>query len=98
MPGFEGTHLWQSTLADRGPDDSEADHRTRLRNSYLRFRNRAAVLAAEIPQDLREFTVHDASHLDALWETADLIAGSELSLSPCEAFVLGGAFPDCQDS
>jgi len=32
------------------------------------------------------------THLDALWEMADLIAGEEIQLTPTEAFVLGGAF------
>jgi hypothetical protein len=63
-----------------------------LRVAYHSFRERAALLAAEIPQDLREYTVHDASHLDALWELADLIAGQGVTLTPTEGFVLGGAF------
>jgi hypothetical protein len=66
--------------------------RARLRVAYHSFRERAALLAAEIPQDLREFTVHDATHLDALWELSDLISGPEISLTPTEGFVLGGAF------
>jgi Histidine kinase-, DNA gyrase B-, and HSP90-like ATPase len=38
-------------------------------------------------------TVHDISHLDALWEVADTIAGEDYSkhLNPAEAFVLGGS-------
>jgi hypothetical protein len=63
-----------------------------LRGAYYSFRKLAAILAAEIPQDLREYTVHDATHLDALWEHADLIGGPAVSLTPTEAFVLGGAF------
>ncbi|GID28888.1 hypothetical protein Abr02nite_38710 [Paractinoplanes brasiliensis] len=50
------------------------------------------LLAAEIPQDLREYTVHDAAHLDALWELADVIGGDLIELTPTEAYVLGGAF------
>jgi hypothetical protein len=49
-------------------------------------------LAAEIHRDLPEFTVHDITHLDALWEIADIVAGEQFSLTPPEAFVLGGAF------
>jgi len=65
MPaGYEHTRLWQDTLAQRkGDQDSTA--RDRLRGAYLSFLAQAAVLAAEIPQDLREYTVHDATHLDA---------------------------------
>jgi hypothetical protein len=50
------------------------------------------VLAAEIPQDVRNLTVHDITHIDALWETAEIIMGEAVSLTPTEAFVLGGAF------
>jgi len=50
------------------------------------------MIAAEIPQDLREFTVHDITHLDALWEMADLICAADSQINPVEAFVLGGSF------
>jgi hypothetical protein len=50
------------------------------------------MLAGEIARDLPDFTVHDITHIDALWEMAQLIAGSDFHLTPTEAFVLGGAF------
>jgi hypothetical protein len=37
-------------------------------------------------------TVHDITHLDALWAVADEIIGSDFYVSEAEAFVLGGAF------
>jgi Histidine kinase-, DNA gyrase B-, and HSP90-like ATPase len=89
--GYEDTRLWRTSLAEQ-PVDPNRQERARLRNAYYSFRERAAILAAEIPQDLGEYTVHDATHLDALWELADLIAGVEVALTPTEAFVLGGAF------
>jgi Histidine kinase-, DNA gyrase B-, and HSP90-like ATPase len=45
-----------------------------------------------IAKDLPDFTVHDITHSDALWEYADLIAGKTYPLNPCEGFVLGCAF------
>jgi hypothetical protein len=36
-------------------------------------------------------TIHDETHLDALWETADLISGHGYPLNPLEGFVFGGA-------
>jgi hypothetical protein len=39
-----------------------------------------------------EYTVHDITHIDALWETADLITKEDFELTPTEAFVLGGTF------
>ncbi|MGW3415682.1 HD domain-containing protein [Streptomyces sp. NPDC000888] len=55
------------------------------------MRVRAKDLASEISRDLPEFTQHDVSHLDALWELADLVAGPELALNPAEGFVLGAS-------
>ena len=92
MPsGYDDTRLWCSSLGGQRNDPDEKA-RGNLRNAYFNLRERAAILAAEIPQDLREYTVHDATHLDALWELADDIGGQDISLTPTEAFVLGGAF------
>lgn len=92
MVTFEGTVLWNRTLAPQTGQDEFREERERLRTAYLSFRERAALLAAEIARDLPDFTVHDIAHLDALWHLADLIAGPEYPLTPTEAFVLGGAF------
>lgn len=92
MGDFTHTKLWQITLAPQGHDDSEDITRERLRTTYLRFRDRAESIAGEIARDLPDYTVHDVTHLDALWELADLITGSDFPLTPTEAFVLGGAF------
>ncbi|MGO9462674.1 MAG: ATP-binding protein [Isosphaeraceae bacterium] len=50
------------------------------------------MLAGEIPQDLRQLTVHDATHTDALWQLADMIVGANYPVTPTEGFILGGAF------
>ncbi|MDQ1252125.1 MAG: hypothetical protein QG646_1240, partial [Euryarchaeota archaeon] len=85
------TKIWQRTLASQEIDiDSSA--RDRLRNDFIKFRERAEVLSKEISRDLPDFTVHDITHIDALWELADLIIGPDYPLTPAEAFVLGGSF------
>ncbi len=53
---------------------------------------RASVLASEVSRDVRDLTIHDITHADALWLIADLLIGPEYPLSPLEAYVLGGAF------
>lgn len=65
--------------------------RDRFAQALRDMRDRAIQLAGEIPVDLPEFTQHDASHMDAIWDLADLIAGPEAQLNPAEAFVFGGA-------
>src|SRR5258707_14918636 len=50
--------------------------------SLASFRDRASQLASEIRKDLPELTVHDLTHLDALWEIAATIAGDAYSITP----------------
>lgn len=85
------TGIWQRTLAYQ-EGDIDSLSKGRLRNAFIMFRERAEILSKEISRDLPEFTVHDITHIDALWELADLIIGPEYPLTPSEAFVLGGAF------
>lgn len=92
MAGFENSFLWQSTLARQLSDDNFEKEREFFRVNFESFRENAGLLAAEISRDLPDFTVHDLTHLDALWEMGSIICGNEYSLNPAEAFVLGGAF------
>ena len=87
---FEQTTLWKNSLAPRAVDTSP-ESRERLRSSFLKVRERVALLAGEIHRDLPEYTVHDITHLDSLWEMADIIAGAGFPLTPSEAYTLGGS-------
>ncbi|MET7567452.1 ATP-binding protein [Streptomyces sp. NPDC005492] len=72
--------------------DAQAEQRERLRTSYVELRKKAAVLLKENERSMPDFTVHDISHVDALWETANLVCGREVTLNPAETYVLGCAF------
>jgi hypothetical protein len=65
---FEGTSLWAGVLASR---DADPHHkaRERLRVALLDIRNRVAALVSLISAEIPGLTVHDVTHLDALWET-----------------------------
>lgn len=89
---YTSTSLWRTTLAARPDDDPHAEQRERLRSSYLELRKKAAVLLQENSRSMPDFTVHDITHVDALWETADLVCGSAVQLNPAEAYVLGCSF------
>jgi hypothetical protein len=91
MASYESTSLWQSSLATQIDDQYEKERET-FRNSYESFRTKAGILGAEIARDLPDFTVHDVTHLDALWDMASIVCGSDYKLNPAEAYVLGGAF------
>ena len=90
MEGYKGTGLWKRTLG-RSDFSNSPEALSVLAGSYNIFRERAAALTAQISKSLPNLTIHDVTHLDALWETADLIAGDNYPLSPAEAFVFGGA-------
>jgi len=87
---YQLTEVWKTTLGPQDEDDHSAS-RDRLRQAFINFRERAARLGNEIPRNLPYFTVHDITHLDALWSMVDLIAGPDYHLTPAEAFILGGA-------
>ncbi len=85
-----GSSLWKSSLGASVKGDASVAL-DRLRQSFLQFRSRAALLVAEIHRQLPDLTVHDITHLDGLWEMAGVIAGPNYRLTPVEAFVFGGA-------
>jgi len=88
---FDNTLLWRTTLAEMS-DDPHKLFRDRLRVAFLSMRVRSEQLANTLPDALRELTVHDITHSDALWETADLITGPLINFNPLEGFILGCAF------
>ena len=88
---FQATQLWCSTLAEGGDNDPDKVPRDKLRVSFLDIRERVAGLVSRIASSIPGLTVHDITHLDALWETAGLIAGDGYELTPVEGYVLGGA-------
>ncbi len=89
---YQQTRLWESTLAIQAGEDRHGRERERLRSSFVSFRDRVILLAGEIHRALPDYTVHDITHLDALWDIAELVAGPEFQLTPTEAYVLGGVF------
>ena len=84
---MEESALWQRTLGSFGDDPSVQ----RLVVSLRAVRQRAGQIVGRIPSALSGLTVHDVSHLDALWDVAEAIAGDEFPLNPVEAYVFGCA-------
>jgi len=92
MTTFEDSRFWRETLAEQGFRDPFRVERERLRSAYRSLRDKAKDLASLIAESHPQFTIHDVTHLDALWDLAALVAGSDIELNPAEAFVLGSAF------
>lgn len=89
MSAMHNSLFWAAAFDATG--DINDPIRERLRQALERMRENASLLVSTIPEDCKGLTVHDVSHLDALWEMADLIAGVGWTLNPAEAFVFGGA-------
>lgn len=83
------SRIWQSNIGHM--NDKNEKHRDQLRTSYESFRANISQLIQSIPQDCEGLTVHDISHLDALWSMGDILTGGEYDLNPAEIYVLGGA-------
>src|SRR3712207_5752291 len=90
MNDLRETPLWKHAFVEPQADVS-ADEQNFFRMHLEAARERDKALAAHIAADMSGYTIHDVSHLDALWETASLVASPGLGLNPPEAFVFGCA-------
>lgn len=90
MSDYRQSTLWKTAFLEH--DDGLKEQRNKLATAYDEFRERVKSLVGQIHKDMPDLTVHDISHIDALWWTASEIAGEGYPLNPAEAFVLGGAF------
>jgi hypothetical protein len=86
---FENVGLWSRTLGMTDPQNRE--YLERLTTAFKIFRKRTEKLLNRISSAFPNLTVHDITHIDALWETADLVIGKNYPINPMEAYVLGGA-------
>ena len=84
---IEQTPLWQRTFAKSLADPSVSRLVTSLRNAQ----ERVALLTSRIVGSLPGLTLHETSHLDALWGVASTIAGDDYVLNPLEGYLFGTA-------
>ena len=86
----EATALWRQSLLARD-NDADAKYRDRLRTALLTMRENVIPFVRNIHRDVLGLTVHEETHLDALWDTASSISGDDFDLTPVEAFVFGAS-------
>lgn len=55
------------------------------------MREKVAILVSHIEAAMPGMTVHDVTHLDALWDTASLVCEGAIEVNPAEAFVFGAS-------
>ena len=84
---MEDSPLWQRTFAEAHDDPIVL----RLETSLLSVRTRVAELTSRIVGSLPSLTMHDVTHLDALWGVASTIVGDDYVLNPLEGYIFGTA-------
>ncbi len=90
MINYEDTPLWKNSIANF-EENQNKKILLRIITAYSKFRDRTKIIGDQIFRDHPEFTIHDITHSDSLWDTASLISGSHYKLTPTEVFVFGGA-------
>src|ERR1022692_243202 len=90
MADYKETTIWTDAYGNTSPYASRAET-TRLSSALDRIYENSSQLAAQIWSAQPGFTAHDSTHCTAIWELADTIRGSDLTLNPAEVFVLGAA-------
>ncbi len=87
---YKDTWLWKRAFSE--PREDATNHeQQRFEHQYDSMREKVRHLVGRIPLDMKEMTVHDISHLDALWEMGSIVAKNSVELNPPEAFVFGSA-------
>jgi hypothetical protein len=89
-PDFRQTWLWRQAF-ESPRTDATSEEQEYFRTQYSLLRDKAAQLVNRIAVNLPGMTVHDVTHLDALWDMASLVAEGAISLNPAEAYVFGAA-------
>ena len=90
MANYTETTIWKNSLTSL-EQEQHNELLIRLTIAYSQFREHSKIIANQIYQDNPGLTIHDITHIDSLWQTASLIAGSKYKLTPIEIFVFGGA-------
>lgn len=84
------TSLWRTAFSCASTP-LEQESIDRLKGEFSNFRSHSNFLVGHVSNSLPDLTLHDVSHLDALWRVASLLAGEDYPINPMEAFVLGGS-------
>ena len=84
--------LWKRSFGLQEPGLQEPTPSVTLLIASLDdVRAKTAQLTSRIQDSLPGLTVHAVTHLDALWEVAEVIAGKEFAFNPLEAYIFGCA-------
>lgn len=88
MNDFKNLSIWKNAFGGKGNDTAKR----RLESTLDTVRKNAASLGEKISTDFPNLTIHDVTHMDALWKVADLLVGNPHKLNPLEVFIIGCTF------
>jgi len=80
--------LWISAFKQ---EQERSDLIMRLVSNLTSMRAKSDQLSSLVRKDFPDLTVHEVSHLDALWGVGSIICGGDYPINPLEGFVLGAA-------
>lgn len=87
---YEQSRLWKLAFEEER-DDVTKKEQEYFRNQYNSMRGKVIPLVERISHDMPHMTVHDISHIDALWEMGSIMIKNSFQLNPPEAFVFGAS-------
>jgi len=86
---YDETSLWKRSLGQSDLDPQEQAAVERLRGTFATARDRIKPIVRQAHLDCAGLTIHDETHLDALWQMANIIIGDDHPFNPLEAFIFG---------
>lgn len=84
MSDFKNLSIWKNAFENDGNEPAKL----RLESALDTVRKNAASLGEKISTDFPNLTIHDVTHMDAIWQVADLLVGAQHNLNPLEIFVI----------
>jgi hypothetical protein len=93
MQPLEYSRIWQDVFNGENfrSSDQAKEATEHYKNELLKMRKNVATIVSAIQHDMEGLTIHDITHLDALWEMASLLYRNEQKFNPTELFILGAA-------
>lgn len=77
--------LWKEAFSNNEKNENVE----KLKSSFINIREKVKDIVSLVIADFPDLTIHDISHLDKLWITADFLINKKFSLNPLETYVLG---------
>ncbi len=87
---YTNSWLWTRAFVEKRTDVDPHEQEFFL-HQYESIHSKSSNLVEGISKDIPSLTVHDITHLDALWEMGSIVAVGAVELNPPEAFVFGAS-------